>query len=211
MSEVLGFDSNKAFDEQVMQWTVAGHEVIVERGTFRMKKYLKNLSANTPVMVCETGAEPHQLLGVGDHRIVVGDLLPERADLCLDEEGTLISQSDFIDRYVEYINWHKMVEGSDPGSEHIPNVKTYVAQIPDTFSESPGYVTVGYDARKPAPSDPTHQYDSTKDEMVEIKSNVNLTLEGIQALLEERKTRLEAEAQGVAVRRGPGRPRKTEV
>jgi len=175
----------------------AGHEPIHERQTFRHRLFKKNLKPDHQVRLAN--GEP--LVSHG-HNVVVGDMLPERADLCLDEDGRLVSQGEFDDRYMEMLKWYDLVEGSDPKAEYIPNVKAYALKVPDRFSESPGMVDIGYDARKPAPDvEKTHYYDAKNDEMVEIMKEqgaaLETTLEAVRNLLEESKNK-----------RGPGRPRK---
>ena len=185
MAENMEFDSGDDNQKLVMRWMAAGHEVVHERGTFRHKAYKKEFKPDTPVK--QNGA---QMIMSNGHALVAGDILPERADLALDMDGNVLPQHEFEKRYREFLNWFTMVEGSDPGAEYVPNAAQYVCQTPDTFSESPGMVEIGFDASKPAEEDRTHRYDQDRDELVEIVKAqgevAGTALEAVKQLLEER-------------------------
>lgn len=203
MSEVSEFDTSDEWGKLVMKWNAAGHTVVHDRGTFRHKAYMKNLDPEMQIKV--DGADYITNHG---HALKVGDVLPERADLCLDMDGNLLPQHEFEKRYFEYLNWFDYIEGSDPKAEHIPNVHRYISQVPDQFSESPGMVEAGWDARKPAEKEATHQYDPNTDKMVEImhasNEKADLTMEAVKRLLEQNAPVADEEPR----KRGPGRPRK---
>ena len=198
MSSAIQFDTSDDWQRLVMKWTAAGHEVIHERGTFRHKAYRKNLDPNTPVKI-----DGVQFITSHGHALTYGDILPERADLALDIDCNVLPQHEFENRYLEYLNWFDFGEGSDPKAEYIPHVTKYISQTPDVFSESPGMVEIGFDARKPAPDvERTHLYNPVTDEMVEVQKKqgeaLETTLAAVKQLLES------------PPKRGPGRPRKDE-
>jgi hypothetical protein len=193
MSEGAGFDTSDSWQKLVMKWNAAGHEVIHDRSTLRLVQYRKEFDPSTPVM-----RDGKQFVTSSGHRLVVGDLFPERADLCLDANANMISQRMFEDRYITYLKWFDYVEGSDPEDEPIPNIKNYIAQTNDRFSDSRGMVEIGFDADKPAEKEMTHMYDPGRDELVEVTKKqgeaLETTLEAVKKLLE------------MPPKRGPGRP-----
>lgn len=193
MSAAEFIDTDEEMQKMVMRWTTAGHEFIPERTTFRHRMFKKDLDPCT-VIRYEDGT-PIILYG---KQVTVGDVLPERADLALDSSGKLLNANDFEKRYEEYLRWFRMVEGSDPKSEPIPDIVDFVTAIPDPFSDSPGMVQVHYDARKPAEVERTHLYDPNTDQLVEINKSLETQGKAIEHLLEK------------SMRRGPGRPRKDE-
>jgi hypothetical protein len=203
MSVAMDFDTDQAWQSLSLKWQAAGHTVIHERATFRHKAYKKELDPDTIIM--RDGAP---FITNHGHTLTFKDLMPERADLCLDMDGNMLPQHEFEKRYMEFMNWFDFIEGSDPGAEHIPNAERWICQTPDTFSESPGMVEIGFDARKPAKEEATHQYDPVNDKMIEImKANsekADLTMEAVRHLLEDK----EPNTAEVPKRRGPGRPRK---
>jgi len=201
MAETQNFDSSQDNQDLVMRWMAAGHEVVHERSTFRHKAYKKEFDKHTPVT--QDGA---QLIMSNGHALVAGDILPERADLALDMDGCVLPQHEFEKRYREYLNWFTMVEGSDPSAEYVPNAVQYISQTPDTFSESPGMVEIGFDASKPAEEERTHRYDPERDEMVEVmKTQGDALAKTVEAL-----TQVMSERTPDPPKRGPGRPRKEE-
>ena len=175
MSAAMDFDTSDEYGKMVMRWTVAGHEVVHERATFRHKAYKKDLPPETTIKI--NGAP---LLSSQGKSITVGDVLPERADLALDMDGNVLPSHEFEKRYREFLNWFTYVEGSDPGAEPIPDAAVYVCQVPDSFSESPGMVEACWDARVPAAEERTHQYDPDKDKMVEMVQKQGDALETVE-------------------------------
>lgn len=194
MSAAEFIDTDEEMQKMVMRWTTAGHEFIPERSTFRHRMFKKDLDPCTPIRF-EDGT-PVVLYG---KQVTVGDVLPERADLALDANGKLLNANEFEKRYREWQRWFRLVEGSDPNSEPVPDVFDYVTAIPDPFSDSPGMVQVHYDARKPAEAERTHHYDPDTDQLVEIKESLSTQNEALRMLIENSQ------------RRGPGRPRKDEA
>ena len=168
MSAAMDFDTDSAWQALALKWQAADHTVIHSRGTFRHKAYKKDLD---PELVIKRDGVP--FMTSNGHTLTFKDLLPERADLCLDMDGNVLPQHEFEKRYREFMNWFNFVEGSDPGAEHIPNAEQWICQTPDTFSESPGMVEIGFDARKPAEEERTHKYDPASDKMIEVMQATN--------------------------------------
>jgi hypothetical protein len=198
MAGTQDFDTSDDYQKLVMRWMAAGHEVVHERATFRHKAYKKEFEPDTPVKM--DGA---QMIMSNGHALVAGDILPERADLALDMDGNVLPQHEFEKRYMEFLNWFTMVEGSDTGSEYIPNGSHWITQMPDPFSESPGMVEIGFDARKPAEAERTHMWDEANDKMVEVMQTQS---EGIETALSAVKKLLETPAP--EPKNKGGRPRK---
>ena len=211
MSAVADFDSSDDWQKLVLKWSAAGHEVLHERSTFRHKAYKKDFDPKT-VIQRRVGNDLVPYMTSTGHTLTVGDVLPERADLCLDIDGHMLPQHEFEKRYFEFLNWFNYVEGSDPKAEHIPNAEQWICMIPDPFSESTGMVEAGWDARKKAPDEEerTHRYDPRTDEMVEIVKQqceaTSLTMEAVRQLLEASQNKEPAKDE--PKKRGPGRPRK---
>ncbi len=209
MSAATDYDTDEDWQKLVMKWSAAGHEVLHERKTFRHKAYKKDLDPEA-VIQRRVGSDLVPYTTSTGHTLTFGDVLPERADLCLDMDGHMLPQHEFEKRYFEFLNWFNYVEGSDPKAEPIPNAEQWICMIPDPFSESPGMVEAGWDARKPSPAEDerTHRYDPRTDEMVEIVKQqgeaTNLTLEAVRQLLEAAQTPVVDEPK----KRGRGRPRK---
>lgn len=200
MVSAQDFDSSDEQQKLLLKWMAAGHDIIHDRGTFRHVAYKKDLPGDMPIK-----QDGGQLVTSTGHGVVAGDCLPERVDLCTDADGNLLSQQEFERRYKDYLQWFQLVEGSDPEFEWVPNCARWLTEVHDTFSESPGMVEIGYDARKPAPASETEfKYDPRTNEIIEQQKQMNeglsTTLDAVKTLLEDRKSE--------PVKRGPGRPRK---
>lgn len=191
MSDKPALLNDELFQKFAMKVLTAGHEVIPERNCYRHKGYRKEFDRDAIVkidgvpFITEFGAV-----------LKVKDIFPERADLCLDIDANLVSQQEFERRYIEYLAWFDRPEGSEVELEPIPCVTDFIAKTYDVYSESGSMVTIGYDARKPAETVPTHQYDPRNDKMVEIEATQQKVVEILARLTEQ------------AERRGPGRPPK---
>lgn len=183
MSEEPILDMDADYQRFVMKIMAGGHELIPERRLYRHRSYKKDFPKGTPVKV--DGAQYITHFGVA---LTTDMVLPERADLCLDSDGALVSQQTFTTRYREWLRWFEMAEGSDIESEFVPDVHEYVAMTPDTFGESRGFVEIGYDATKPAETVATHRYDPRTDEMVEIKETQKV-MAGILSQLSKQAVR----------------------
>lgn len=191
MSDKPALLNDELFQKFAMKVLTAGHEVIPERNCYRHKGFRKDIDRNTIVKIdgvpfmTEFGAV-----------LRVKDIFPERADLCLDIDGNLVSQQEFERRYLEYLAWFDRPEGSEVELEPIPSVTMYISMTYDVFSESGSMVPIGYDARKPAETVPTQQYDPRTDKMVEIEATQKMMAEILAKMADQSE------------RRGPGRPPK---
>lgn len=225
MSSALDFDRQKDWQNLVNRWNAAGHTIVYERGTYRHKAYIKEFPPETVIQRDMDGKSIPYLTSTG-HTLTYGDVLPERADLCLDQEAKMVPKHVFEKRYEEFIKWFNYIQGAELDSVYVPDHDKWISQIPDPFSESPGSVEAGWDARKPAPpeSERTERYDPRLDKMIEIqqedRKRSDLTTEALVKFLEESKSTPQTEIAVVTPvaatepeppkRRGPGRPRKEE-
>lgn len=196
MSAATDYNSNDEQQKRWFRWVSAGHTIVHERDTFRHRVYKKDLDPTIPVRM-----DGVQMIMSNGHALVVGDVLPERADLALDSDGNLLPQHEFEKRYKEFLNWFTFVEGSDPSCEYIPSSRDWISQTPDTFSESPGMVEIGFDATRLPTKERTHLYDSSNDKLVEI---VKAQGDAQSTVLDAVKQLLEVQA----AKKSPGRPRK---
>lgn len=169
-------------DRRMMAWMTSGHEVIFERTTFRHKTHRKDFPADKTIL-----RDGIPFVTVDGHVLKYGDIFPERGDLCLDLEGNLVSQDEFVRRYREFLSWFPFPESTDIDCEPVPAVEDYISETRDSFSESGGFVKIGYNAKKPAEVVQTQWYDSIKDEFVEMVKTQATTSEAIQYLLETLK------------------------
>lgn len=214
MSAAADYDTDAEWQKLVITWQAAGHEVIHERGTFRHKTYRKDFPPET--VIRKRDGMPYLTNHKDEngelHTLLTGEVLPERADMCLDEKGRMIDQHEFEKRYInDFLSWFKWVEQSEIEAEPIPNAERWICMIPDPFSESPGMVEVGFDAHRPADMERTHKYDPQRDELVEImkvdREAQTITLKAVQQLLETQAAKDDAR-KVEPQKRGPGRPRK---
>lgn len=186
-------DMDKDYQKLIMRWMSMGHEIIHERRLYRHKVYRKDFA---PDRVITLDGLP--LMSFGE-TVKFGDLLPERADLCLDMNGAVVDAQTFTTRYKDYLRGFDFPEMADLDAEFVPDVKDYILATPDKFSDSRGFVPIHYDARKKPDEVRTHLYDPNNDQMIEIAKNQQITAEVLQAMLEQIAT---------PEKRGPGRPRK---
>lgn len=130
--------------EQLNKWQRLGHEPMWDRGTVRLREFKRTLPRDLDVTVLDkrTGQYVPFMLPCG-RPLKCGEVLPERADLALDDEGHLLSQADFEQRYDIYLAAFVYPSGSDLAFEPVPNVVQYVSEMPDPWSESKGMVTIG--------------------------------------------------------------------
>ena len=134
--------------DQVAKWLRYGHEPVYERGTVRLREFKKTLPADREVTVFDKKNERWVPLMLSCGRpLKCGEVLPERADLALDDEGRLLSQGEFEQRYMQYLSTFSYTEGSEIGLEPIPFVVNYVKETPDRFSESRGMIEIGFDPK----------------------------------------------------------------
>lgn len=85
-------------------------------------------------------------------------MLPERADLALDEQGRLLNQAEFRANWQVFLDAFVYVEGSDTGFEPVPNVVNFVKETPDIYSESPGMIEIGFDPKLNEEFKPRQKY-----------------------------------------------------
>jgi hypothetical protein len=176
-----------------VRWQIAGHEVIFDRGTFRHKAYRKDFPKGT---IVKRDGVP--FITSAGKVLKTDDIFPERADLALDSDANIIPQHQFDRNYKQFLGWYTWIESTDINVEPIPSVEDYVSQTYDTFSESKGFVTIGYDAKKLPEQVRTHQYDPNTDKLVEIAATQAVMTDALKHLLEE----------NLKPKRGPGRPPK---
>lgn len=191
MSDKPASLNDEEFQKFAMKIITAGHEVVTERACFRHKGYRKDFPKGTLIKI-----EGVPYITEFGAILRTDDVFPERADLCLDIDGNVVSQQEFERRYLDYLGWFGRPEGSEVELEPIPSVTDFLSKTYDVFGESGSMVTIGYDAKKPAETVPTHQYDPRNDKMVEIEANQKMMVEILAKLAEQSE------------RRGPGRPPK---
>lgn len=134
--------------QQIAKWQRLGHEPIWERGTVRLRELRHQVPANQPVQVLDKASGEYRPLILSCGRpLLCGEVLPERADLALDNEGRLLSQADFEARYEKYLSAFSYPDGSDINFEPVPNVVNYVKEHPDPYSESRGMIEIGFDPK----------------------------------------------------------------
>lgn len=175
-----------------LRWQVAGHEVIYDRNTFRHKAYRKDFPKGTVVKI-----EGVPFITAGGKILKTEDIFPERGDLCLDMDANIIPQHEFARRYREFLEWYSWIESTDLLVEPVPGVADYISMTYDSFSESRGFIPIGFDARKPAEAVATHRYDPNTDKLVEIAETQATMTDALKFLLEKNLNKP-----------GPGRPRK---
>lgn len=174
-------DENKDIDEELQKFMLrvlaSGHEFIPERRLYRHKSFKKDFPKGTLVKV-----KGVPLLTAFGNTVSTDQIFPERGDLALDDEGNLLPNHLFTERYRQWLGFFKMPENTDINAEFVPDAAEWVTQTYDEFGESGGLVTIGYDARKPAETIPTHKYDPINDKMVEIDQNMRLMTEVLTQL-----------------------------
>ena len=188
-------DEPKPVDEEyqklMLKWLAGGHEILADRRLYRHRSYKKDFPKGTVIKV-----DGVPLITPFGNTVTTDQILPERGDLCLDDEANVLDERTFAVRYKAWLKWFTMVENTDIDCEPIPDPAEWVTQTFDEFGESGGFVTIGYDARKKTEYIPTHQYDPRTDEMVEIKETQRMMAQILARLADEPE------------KRGPGRPPK---
>tara|TARA_R100000808_G_scaffold24467_1_gene56428 strand:+ start:6981 stop:7793 length:813 start_codon:yes stop_codon:yes gene_type:complete len=145
--------------KQLQKWQMNGHEPVYERGSVRLANFKKSLPDDLEVTVLDPATNDYVpfILTCG-RALKCGEVLPERADLALDEKGRLRSQAEFEQAYSVFLDAFVYVEGSDTGFEPVPNVVDFVRQTPDTFSESSGMIEIGFDPKLDEEFKPQRRY-----------------------------------------------------
>lgn len=137
-------DTEQINREQVEAWMLSpDHEIVPERGLCRLLKYKKDFGPDVTVKV--DGAP--LILASAGRPLMAHEVLPERGDLALDEDGNVLPQAAFTSRFQEWLGSFIFPEDTTLAAEPVPNVIAYVTATPDEFSESPGYVEIGYDPK----------------------------------------------------------------
>lgn len=189
-------------NKQLQKWQRFGHEPVFERGTVRLAGLKKTLPPDLEVTVLDPATNEYVpfILTCG-RPLLCGEVLPERADLALDEQGRLLNQAEFRARYEVYLDAFVYVEGSDTGFEPVPNVVNFVKETPDIYSESPGMIEIGFDPKLNEEFKPRQKYgpDGQSEEEYlrdrEDRSDIAAALKSIadtQRILAEKMQSLEA-------------------
>lgn len=133
---------------QAEVWQRIGAEPVYARGTVRLAQFKKTFAPGQQVKIRDphTGELAPYLLRSG-RPLLCSEVMPERADLALDEDGVMLTQPEFKERYERYLASFVMPEGSDPSLEPIPSVARYINAKNDPFGESRGIVEIDYDAK----------------------------------------------------------------
>lgn len=135
-------------DNRMAVWMQEGHEPVRGRGTVRLYQFKKSLPKGLEVTVLDRDSGQYRPLMLSCGRpLLCSEVLPERADLALDEEGHLLSQADFEARYGEYLSAFPFPYGSEINSEPVPNVVAWVKETPDPYGESKGMIEIGFDPK----------------------------------------------------------------
>lgn len=129
--------------ENFERWTMnpGVYAFVPERATMRLREYMKDFDEETVVTVEGVPL----LLPSSGRPLRACEALPERADLALNADGSLVSSAEFTERYKKWLTGHKMPEGTNVDYEPIPNPAYYVRQIPDAYSESNGLMEIAFD------------------------------------------------------------------
>lgn len=139
------------------RWTIDPQfEIVPERGLVRLTKYKKDFADD--VIVKRDGVP--FLLKYSGRALHANEVLRERADLALDQDGNLLGQGDFQARYVEWLDAFTYPEGHETALDPIPEVGAYVSERQDTFSESSGYIAIDFDPRKDSEWEPSEKFDT---------------------------------------------------
>ena len=90
--------------DQINRWQRNGHEPVWDRGTVRLREFKKSFSRGLEVTVLDKASGQYVPLMLRCGRpLLCSEVLPERADLALDEDGHLLSQADFEQNYHVYL------------------------------------------------------------------------------------------------------------
>lgn len=141
------------------KWAMLGHEPVYARGTVRLASLKKSFPRDLVVTVFDKDAEAYRPLILWDGKpLHAHEILPERADLALDERGRVLSQGEFEQNYALYLDAFVYPPGSDPRLEPVPNVVSFISEEPDKFSESRGMVPIRFNPRLDQEFKPRQRY-----------------------------------------------------
>lgn len=131
---------------QAEVWQRIGAEPVYARGTVRLAQFKKTFAPGQQVKIRDphTGELAPYLLRSG-RPLLCSEVMPERADLALDEDGVMLTQPEFKERYERYLASFVMPEGSDPLIEPIPAVDQYINKKPDPAGNSRALVPLDYE------------------------------------------------------------------
>lgn len=153
---------------QVSRWQMMGAEPVYERGTVRLAQYRKNFSPDVVVKIRDrkTGELSPYLLRSGRPLRAV-EALPERADLCLDEDGVLVDQAEFSERWRVYLESFHVESIDSMAHEPVPNVARFINAKMDEWGESKGVVEIDFDPHVNGEFEPKHLFDGDREIPVE--------------------------------------------
>lgn len=128
------------------KWEILGCKPIWERGTVRLPQLMKVFPADLVVTVRDRKTNEYKPFMLRSGRpLRASEILPERADLALDEKGRLLDQMEFEQNYMAYLDSFVMAPGSEIQNEPIPNVARYVNAKVDPWGESRGTVEIDFE------------------------------------------------------------------
>ncbi|GEM_PF-6677075 len=145
---------------QQARWQAMNVEV-TDRGTPRLPQFRKNFSGtdlDVKIRDPQTGEYGPYLLRSG-RTLKAHECLPERADLALDEQGHLIDQAEFEQRYRQYLDSFVMPSDANPHFEPVPNVARYINARPDHFTASKGMIEIDFEPGQPGDFKPKFYVD----------------------------------------------------
>ena len=129
------------------KWEMIGATPIWERGTVRLPQFKKTFADDVEVKVRDKKTfelRPFKLRS--GRTLMASEILPERADLALDEDGVLLDQREFEDNYNVYLESFVFPPGADPRYEPVPNVANYINAKRDPWKlETLTYVEIDFD------------------------------------------------------------------
>ena len=136
-----------------------GNEPIYARGTVRLARFKKTFPSDLAATVFDKEAESYAPLILTCGRpLLCSEILPERADLALDEKGHVLSQGEFEQNYKAYLDAFSYPDGTDTNFEPVPNVIHFIKETPDPYGESRGMVEIGWDAQVGKEFNPSQKF-----------------------------------------------------
>lgn len=126
--------------DMAIELAAEGHVVHRQRNSYTHAAFARDLDKDIEIQ--DKGKRVwNRFLG---RYVKIGDLLPERAILGLDDDGNILSQVDFEVNYRLYLA--AFPTNRDPGLEPVPNVLRFLlVQVDQTFPEGDGrYVELGW-------------------------------------------------------------------
>ena len=145
--------------ELLKKWQMMGAEPVFARGTCRLVEFRKTFSSEVPVTVLDKATMSYKPLILSDGApLMAHEVLPERADLALDEDGHLLAQGEFSQNYERYLDSFIYPAGSNPRDEPVPNVVHFVKEMPDPYTESSGMIEIRFDPKLDQPFRPNQRF-----------------------------------------------------